>query len=71
MGEAETEVRIIGDIKPEATTRRNERRRPKAVVRNDEEAVGGTQKTAAILEFNSSSVHRNAAQNFATASQQL
>lgn len=49
MGEAETYVRSIGGLNQEAAPRRNERRRSKADVRNDEEAVGRTQKTAATL----------------------
>lgn len=42
MGEAETYVRstIIAGFNHEAAPRRNERRRSKADIRNDEEAVG-------------------------------
>lgn len=51
MGEAETCVRFasIGGCKHEAAARRDERRRSKAVVRNDEETVGRPQETAVAV----------------------
>jgi len=53
MGEAETSVRftIVRGYEYKATARRNECRGSKAAVRDDEEAVGRTQKTVALVFF--------------------
>lgn len=61
MGEAETRVQFttVRARNQEAAERRNKRRRSKTAVRNDEETLGGAQKTAVVRVTNTHSERIN------------